>query len=32
VAKSKDFYVAGFDVLLRRWDTCIVVSGVYVEK
>jgi histone-lysine N-methyltransferase SETMAR len=30
--QSKDFYVAGFDALVKRWDKCINVSGGYVEK
>jgi hypothetical protein len=28
----KDFYAAGFDVLVKRWDKCISVGGGYVEK
>jgi hypothetical protein len=28
--QSKDFYAAGFDALVRRWDKCINVGG-YVE-
>jgi hypothetical protein len=30
--QSKDFYAAGFDALVKRWDKCISVSGGYVEK
>jgi hypothetical protein len=30
--QSKDFYAAGFDALLQRWDKCINVGGGYVEK
>jgi hypothetical protein len=30
--QSKDFYAAGFDALVKRWDTCINVGGGYVEK
>jgi hypothetical protein len=30
--QSKDFYVAGFDSLIKRWDKCINVGGGYVEK
>jgi hypothetical protein len=29
---SKDFYAAGFDALVKRWDKCISVGGRYVEK
>jgi hypothetical protein len=25
--QSKDFYAAGFDVLVKRWDNCINVVG-----
>jgi hypothetical protein len=28
----KDFYAAGFDTLVKRWDNCISVGGGYVEK
>jgi hypothetical protein len=28
----KDFYAAGFDALVKRWDKCINVGGGYVEK
>jgi hypothetical protein len=27
--QSKDFYAAGFDALVKRWDTCISVGGGY---
>jgi hypothetical protein len=30
--KSKDFYAASFDALVKRWDKCINVGGGYVEK
>jgi histone-lysine N-methyltransferase SETMAR len=30
--QSKDFYAAGFDALIKRWDKCINVGGGYVEK
>jgi hypothetical protein len=30
--QSKDFYAAGFDELVKRWDKCINVGGGYVEK
>jgi hypothetical protein len=30
--QSKDFYAAGFDELVKRWDKCISVGGGYVEK
>jgi hypothetical protein len=30
--QSKDFYAAGFDALLKRWDKCISVGGGYVKK
>jgi hypothetical protein len=30
--QSKDFYAAGFDALVKRWDKCIDVGGGYVEK
>jgi hypothetical protein len=28
----KDFCVAGFDTLAKRWDKCVSVCGGYVEK
>jgi hypothetical protein len=30
--RSKDFYAAAFDSLVKRWDKCINVGGGYVEK
>jgi hypothetical protein len=30
--QSKDFYAAGFDAQIKRWDKCISVSGGYVEE
>jgi hypothetical protein len=30
--QSKDFYAAGFDALVKRWDKCINVGGWYVKK
>jgi hypothetical protein len=30
--QSKDFYAAGFDALVKRWDKRINVGGGYVEK
>jgi hypothetical protein len=30
--QSKDFYVAGFGALLKRWDKCINVGGEYLKK
>jgi hypothetical protein len=30
--QSKDFYAAGFDALVKRWDKCINVGGRYIEK
>jgi histone-lysine N-methyltransferase SETMAR len=30
--QSKDFCAAGFDALVKRWDTCINVGGGFVEK
>jgi hypothetical protein len=30
--QSKDFYAAGFDALVKRWDKCINIGGGYVEK
>jgi hypothetical protein len=30
--QSKDFYAAGFDALIKRWDKCINVGGGYVEN
>jgi hypothetical protein len=28
----KNFYAAGFDALVKRWDKCINVGGGYAEK
>jgi hypothetical protein len=28
--QSKDFYTAGLDALVKRWDKCINVGGGYV--
>jgi hypothetical protein len=30
--QSRDFYVAGFDALVKRWDKCINVGRGHVEK
>jgi histone-lysine N-methyltransferase SETMAR len=30
--QSKDFYAAGFEALVKRWDKCVSVAGGYVEK
>jgi hypothetical protein len=30
--QSKDFYAAGFEALIKRWDKYISVGGGYVEK
>jgi hypothetical protein len=30
--QSKDFYAAGFNTLVKRWDKCIRVCGGYAEK
>jgi hypothetical protein len=30
--QSNDFYDAGFDALVKRWEKCINVAGGYVEK
>jgi hypothetical protein len=30
--QSKDFYAAGFNALVKRWDKCINVGQGYVEK
>jgi hypothetical protein len=29
--QSIDFYAAGFEALVKRWDKCINVGGGYVE-
>jgi hypothetical protein len=31
-ATVKDFYAAGFDALVKRWEKRIIVGGGYVEK
>jgi hypothetical protein len=31
-SQAKDFYAAGFYVMVKRWDKCIKVGGAYVEK
>jgi hypothetical protein len=30
--QSKDFYAAGLDALVKRWDKCVSVGGGYVGK
>jgi histone-lysine N-methyltransferase SETMAR len=30
--QSKDFYAAGFEALVKRWDKCMNVGGGYVQK
>jgi hypothetical protein len=30
--QSKDFYAAGFDAGVKRWDKFINVGGGYIEK
>jgi hypothetical protein len=30
--QPKDFYAAGFDALVKRWNKCISAGGGYVEK
>jgi hypothetical protein len=30
--QSKDFYIAGFDTLVKQWDKFINVGGGYVKK
>jgi hypothetical protein len=30
--QSKDFFAAGFEALVKRWDKCINVGGGYVQK
>jgi hypothetical protein len=32
VRKSKDFYAARFDAMVKRWDKCINIGGRYVKK
>jgi hypothetical protein len=29
---SKEFYAAGFQGLVKRWDKCLNLYGDYVEK
>jgi hypothetical protein len=29
---QKNFYAAGFDELVKRWDKCMNVGGGYFEK
>jgi hypothetical protein len=30
--QSKEFFAAGFDALVKRWDKCTNVVGGYIEK
>jgi hypothetical protein len=30
--QPKQFYAAGFQGLVKRWDKCLNVQGDYVEK
>jgi hypothetical protein len=30
--QSKDFYSAGFDTLVKRWNKYISAGGVHIEK
>jgi hypothetical protein len=30
--QPEDFYPAGFDAVVKRWDKCISVGGGYIEK
>jgi hypothetical protein len=30
--QSNDFYAAGFDALIKRWDKCLNVGEEYAEK
>jgi hypothetical protein len=30
--QSKDFYAAGFDAVVKRWDKCINAGRGYVDK
>jgi hypothetical protein len=30
--QSEDFYAAGFDAVVKRWDLCSSFDGGYVEK
>jgi hypothetical protein len=30
--QSNDFFAAGFDALVKRWDKCVSFGGGYVEE
>jgi len=30
--QNKDFFAAGINKLIKRWDKCINIAGDYVEK
>jgi hypothetical protein len=30
--RPKEFYAAGFQGLVKRWDKCLNIQGDYVEK
>jgi len=30
--QPKEFYAAGFQGLVKRWDKCLNLYGVYIEK
>jgi hypothetical protein len=30
--QTEDFYVVGFDALVKRWDKCNNAGGGYIEK
>jgi hypothetical protein len=30
--QSKDFFVAGFDLVVKQWDKCTNVDAGYIEK
>ena len=30
--QPKEFYAAGFQGLVKRWDKCLILYGDYVEK
>jgi hypothetical protein len=30
--QSKDFYAAGVDALVKRWDKCVSVGGGHLDK
>jgi hypothetical protein len=32
LTQPKEFYAAGFQGLVKRWDRCLNVQGHYVEK